>query len=91
LGFCPRKTVKNKTALGILAKSYMDKGDLVPDQVTIDMLEEEVDNDSQSFGFIFDGFPRTESQAQSLDIFLNKKKMKINITLALEANDDGIS
>jgi adenylate kinase len=83
-----RKNVKNKTALGILAKSYMDKGDLVPDQVTIDMLEEEVDNNSQSFGFIFDGFPRTESQAQSLDIFLNKKKMKINITLALEANDD---
>lgn len=74
--------------MGTLAKSYMDKGDLVPDQVTIDMLEAEVDQNQQAKGFIFDGFPRTASQAEALDAFLSKKEMKITATVALEANDD---
>ena len=83
-----RNNIKNKTGLGITAKSYMDNGELVPDQVTIDMLEAEVDKNPQAKGFIFDGFPRTESQANSLDVFLDRKDMKIKATLALEANDD---
>jgi len=58
-----RFNIKNQTDLGTLAKSYMDQGDLVPDQVTIDMLETEVDRNPQAAGFIFDGFPRTASQA----------------------------
>ena len=69
------------------AKSYLDKGDLVPDRVTIDMLENEVDKNLEAKGFIFDGFPRTESQAEALDIFLESKLMKITATLSLEAED----
>ena len=82
-----RFNIKNKTELGILAKSYLDKGDLVPDRVTIDMLENEVDKNLDAKGFIFDGFPRTESQAEALDIFLEGKLMKITATLSLEAED----
>jgi adenylate kinase len=83
-----RNNIKNETALGLLAKSYMDQGDLVPDQVTIDMLEAEVDQNPQSKGFIFDGFPRTEAQAGALDAFLKTKQMEISATIALEAADD---
>ena len=82
-----RFNIKNKTELGISAKSYLDKGDLVPDKVTIDMLENEVDKNQEAKGFIFDGFPRTESQAEALDIFLERKLMKITATLSLEAED----
>ena len=83
-----RFNIKNKTELGILAKSYLDKGDLVPDRVTIDMLENEVDKNLDVKGFIFDGFPRTKSQAEALDIFLKSKLMKITATLLLEAEDE---
>ena len=83
-----RYNIKNETALGKLAKSYIDQGDLVPDQVTIDMLEAEVEKNPQAKGFIFDGFPRTEAQAESLDTFLAKKEMAVSGTIALEANDD---
>lgn len=83
-----RFNIKNKTELGILAKSYLDKGDLVPDRVTIDMLENEVYKNLDAKGFIFDGFPRTESQARALDIFLESKLMKITATLLLEAEDE---
>lgn len=82
-----RFNIKNKTELGISAKSYLDKGDLVPDRVTIGMLENEVDKNLEAKGFIFDGFPRTESQAEALDIFLESKLMKITATLSLEAED----
>ena len=83
-----RYNIKNETKLGKLAQSYMDKGDLVPDQVTIDMLEAEVDQNPEAEGFIFDGFPRTEAQAAALDTFLKSKNMQINATIALEAEDD---
>ena len=83
-----RYNIKNETPLGKLAKSYIDQGDLVPDQVTIDMLEAEVEKNPQAKGFIFDGFPRTEAQALSLDAFLAKKEMAVSGTIALEANDD---
>ncbi len=83
-----RYNIKNETKLGKLAQTYMDNGDLVPDQVTIDMLEAEVDRNPNAEGFIFDGFPRTEAQAGALDTFLETKNMKVNATIALEAEDD---
>ena len=83
-----RYNIKNNTELGQLAKSYMDKGDLVPDEVTIKMLQDEVEKNPQAKGFIFDGFPRTAAQAEALDAFLDSKDMKINATIALEANDE---
>ena len=82
-----RYHIQGSTNLGILAKSYMDKGDLVPDKVTIDMLEETVTQNSNVKGFIFDGFPRTTGQAEALDAFLTNKSMSITATIALEAND----
>lgn len=82
-----RYNIKNGTELGTLAKSYIDKGDLVPDEVTIKMLEDEVAKNQDADGFIFDGFPRTVAQAEALDNFLESKDMKINATIALEAND----
>ena len=63
-----RYNIKNKTALGQQAQSFMDKGDLVPDRLTIEMLEAEVDRNPEAKGFIFDGFPRTKAQAQALDV-----------------------
>ena len=83
-----RYNIKNETELGKLAKTYMDKGDLVPDEVTIKMLESEVDNNPHSAGFLFDGFPRTLAQAEALDAFLTLKNQKITATIALEADDD---
>ena len=83
-----RFNIKNNTELGQLAKSYMDKGDLVPDEVTIKMLQSEVDKNQDSAGFLFDGFPRTIAQAQALDDFLISKNDKITATVALEADDE---
>lgn len=83
-----RYNIKNETELGLLAKTYMDKGDLVPDQVTINMLEAEVDKNPDAKGFIFDGFPRTESQAIALEQFLANKGTKINGMVALEVPED---
>ncbi len=83
-----RFNIQNNTKLGALAKSYMDKGDLVPDEVTINMLKDEVEKNPEASGFIFDGFPRTTAQAEALDNFLETKDMKIHATIALEANDE---
>jgi adenylate kinase len=83
-----RYNIKNDTELGRLAKTYMDKGDLVPDAVTIDMLQSEVDKNPDANGFLFDGFPRTIAQAEALDAFLATKNQKITATIALEADDE---
>jgi adenylate kinase len=72
----------------MLAKSYMDKGELVPDQVTIDMLEAEVEKNSDAKGFIFDGFPRTNAQADALDQLMQRKDSQINAMIALEVDDE---
>jgi len=82
-----RFNISKNTELGELAKSYMDKGDLVPDKVTIKMLEAEVEKFPNANGFIFDGFPRTSTQAQILDDFLNSKNMSISMTIALEVEE----
>lgn len=83
-----RFNIKNDTELGRLAKTFMDKGDLVPDEVTIKMLQSEVDKNPQAAGFLFDGFPRTIAQAEALDMFLHGKKQQITATVALEADDN---
>ena len=82
-----RFNIKNDTELGRLAKTFMDKGDLVPDEVTIKMLQSEVDKNPQAAGFLFDGFPRTIAQAEALDAFLDSKEQSITATVALEADD----
>ena len=83
-----RFNIKNETDLGKLARSYMDNGDLVPDEVTINMLKAEVEKNTDANGFIFDGFPRTESQAKALDAFLKIKGETINGMIALEVAED---
>ena len=83
-----RFNLKNDTALGKLAKTYIDKGDLVPDEVTIKMLEDEVSKHPETAGFLFDGFPRTTAQADALDAFLESKGWEITATIALEADDE---
>ena len=86
-----RANIKGGTELGKLAKSYTEKGDLVPDDVTIRMLESEVNKHSAPKGFIFDGFPRTTAQAQALDKFLSGKKLSISMTLALEVDEEELT
>lgn len=83
-----RYNMKNNTELGKLAKSYIERGDLVPDEVTIKMLQDEVEKNPEAAGFIFDGFPRTAAQAEALDNFLESKDMQVDATIALEADDD---
>ena len=83
-----RKNISNQTKLGVEAKSYLDNGDIVPDSVTIKMLENEVLSNKEVNGYIFDGFPRTLNQAESLDDFLSSINLKINATIALDVNED---
>ena len=83
-----RFNIKNDTELGKLAKTFMDKGDLVPDELTINMLQSEVDKNPNAAGFLFDGFPRTIAQAEALDSFLENKGQNITATVALEADDN---
>ena len=83
-----RSNIKEGTDLGQLAKSYIDKGALVPDEVTIGMLEAEVNSNSNAKGFIFDGFPRTTSQAEALDVFLSTKDTEVSSMLALEVDEN---
>jgi len=83
-----RYNIKNETALGMLAKSYMDKGELVPDEVTIKMLNAEVEKNADANGFIFDGFPRTDAQAEALEELMETKDSAINAMIALEVDDE---
>ena len=83
-----RYNIKNATELGTLAKSYIDKGQLVPDTVTIDMLNAEVEKNPEAKGFIFDGFPRTEAQADALAVLLESKGTEVAGMVALEVDDE---
>ncbi|MDJ1468406.1 adenylate kinase [Cytophagaceae bacterium DM2B3-1] len=85
-----RMHIKEETALGKQVKQILADGLLVPDQVTIDMLEEEVQKNPQAKGFIFDGFPRTVAQAQALDDFLAGKGESINLVIKLDVTEDEI-
>jgi adenylate kinase len=83
-----RYNMKNDTPLGIEAKSYMDKGNLVPDSVTISMLKAKVNENPAVAGYIFDGFPRTIVQAEALDNFLAEKDLAVSGLLALNVPDE---
>ena len=79
-----RAAIKNQTKLGMLAKSYMDQGALVPDEVTIGIVEERLLEDDCKNGFLLDGFPRTIAQAEALDNFLVKNG--VNLDAVLDVN-----
>ncbi len=84
-----RHNIKSETELGKLAKSYMDKGELVPDQVTIDMLTDELKKPTDAKGFIFDGFPRTAFQTEALEgIVKDVLNDQIDICLSLVVEDE---
>ena len=83
-----RANIKGGTELGTLAKSYIDQGQLVPDEVTIRMLESEANKSPEAKGYIFDGFPRTPAQAAALDKFLESKGTSITLMLALEVEEE---
>lgn len=83
-----RYNLKNNTPLGEEARGYMDRGELVPDELTIKMLQDEVEKNPDTAGFLFDGFPRTIAQAEALDKFLESKGWKVNATVGLEADDE---
>ncbi len=82
-----RENVAKQTPLGVLAKSYMDKGELVPDAVTIKMVMERITRPDCARGVVFDGFPRTEAQAKALDAALARENKKIGAVLFVQVRD----
>jgi len=85
-----RKNIKEKTELGILAESYMSKGNLVPDEVTINMVKNRLSEDDTKNGAILDGFPRTIPQADALEKMLEEKGVKIDLVLNLSTPKEEI-
>jgi len=83
-----RSEIAGKSKLGLEAKAYMDKGELVPDQVVIGMISSALDAHKDAQGILFDGFPRTKAQAQALDDLLLQKKTGINVVLALQVSEE---
>jgi adenylate kinase len=85
-----RAAVRDGTELGETAKEYMDRGDLVPDEVIIGVIIERVESDEAADGFILDGFPRTLPQAQALDGELEKLGRELTAVLLIEVSDDEV-
>ena len=85
-----RANIKEQTEIGKLAKSYIDKGELVPDEVTIKMMLNRIDEDDCKNGYILDGFPRSINQAKGLDDALNTSNSKIDLVLLVDASDEQI-
>ena len=83
-----RSEISHKSPLGLKAKTFMDKGLLVPDEVVIGMINYALDNNPDVAGFLFDGFPRTAIQAEELDELLSGKETCINVMLALEVSEE---
>jgi adenylate kinase len=83
-----REEISQQTPLGMAAKSFIDKGQLVPDEVVIGMVDSYFDKHSEARGFLFDGFPRTVAQAVALDKLLDLKKTEIAAVLALQVSED---
>ncbi|MDP4263540.1 MAG: adenylate kinase [Bacteroidota bacterium] len=83
-----REEIANKTPLGMEAKNFMDKGQLVPDEVVIGMIDNCLDHHKDAKGFLFDGFPRTAAQAEALDKLLLLKNTSIAAVLALEVTEE---
>lgn len=85
-----RSHIKNETELGKEVKSILDSGMLVPDEITIKMLENEISSNTDVKGFILDGFPRTVPQAEALDRFFTSKNDKVHLVLQLDVNENEI-
>ncbi|HTP14154.1 MAG TPA: adenylate kinase [Bacteroidota bacterium] len=85
-----REAVKNKTALGLKAKSFMDAGNLVPDEVVIGLIEEVLKPEEAQKNFILDGFPRTVPQAKALDVLFEKLNIRLDAVLSLQVDNDEI-
>jgi adenylate kinase len=83
-----RTEIATQTPLGLEAKNFMDKGQLVPDEVVIGMISTALDNNPDSKGFLFDGFPRTEAQSEALDKLLKLKKTEIGVVLAMQVSEE---
>jgi adenylate kinase len=85
-----RKNIKEKTSLGLEAKTYLDKGLLVPDEVTILIVKDRLKSDDCKKGFLLDGFPRTVKQAEALEAYLAEDNKKIDIALLIDVPDSFI-
>jgi adenylate kinase len=85
-----RKEVRNKTGLGLKVQGIMERGELVPDELLIDILREEIHRHKSPAGYIFDGFPRTVLQADELDKLLKEDKTAISLVLALDVNQEEV-
>ena len=83
-----RQEIKNETELGKVAKEYIEKGELLPDDLICDMLDKVLETLKDTKGVIFDGFPRTISQAESLEKILNKRGMDVSILLDLQVEEE---
>lgn len=83
-----RSEIGAKTALGLEAKTIMDRGQLVPDEVVVGMINSALDNNPAAKGFLFDGFPRTVAQSKELDKLLRLKSTEITVVLALEVSEE---
>ncbi len=85
-----RSNIKEKTELGLEAKSYMDAGDLVPDSLVIKLVEDRLSKDDVKDGFLLDGFPRTVEQAESLDMILDKLGYKLDKVLNIQVPSEAL-
>ena len=83
-----RSEIAQKTVLGLEAKTLMDKGQLVPDEVVIGMIRSALESNPDAKGFLFDGFPRTSAQAEALDKLLEMKGTSINMMLSMEVGEE---
>lgn len=83
-----RAAVRDNTEVGLSAKEYMDRGDLVPDDVIVGVIAERIDSSVALDGFILDGFPRTTSQAEALDAKLAELGRAVNAVLLIDVGDD---
>ncbi|HKE68530.1 MAG TPA: adenylate kinase [Nocardioidaceae bacterium] len=85
-----RANVVERTSLGEIAKSYMDEGELVPDDVTVAMVRDRLGKDDTDHGFLLDGFPRTVPQAESLGALLDELDVPLDVVLKITVDDDEV-
>lgn len=85
-----RREIKNQTALGVQVQSIIEKGELVPDELLIDILRSAIQQAGKPAGFVFDGFPRTIPQAEDLDHLLRETGHMVNLVLALDVDEEEI-
>lgn len=83
-----RDSLKEGTEMGKLAQKYMDKGNLVPDDIVIGMVDERIRETEGTTGYLFDGFPRTVAQAKALDVFMNEKETPVSAMISLDVPEE---